>query len=69
MLVLKFVDVNLGIPGKLAKYVININIYPSMIRFSNYLEKNFDKEYFNSGFSLNPFTNKPQNKLKIEKVK
>lgn len=56
-------------PLKKKRDVININIYPSMIRFSNYLEKNFDKEYFNSGFSLNPFTNKPQNKLKIEKVK
>ncbi len=47
--------------------VININVYPSIENFKNFINKDIKNLFFNSGFSLNPLTNKPQNILKIEK--
>jgi hypothetical protein len=48
--------------------VININIFPSIRKFQNTLKKNLNSKFYNSGFSINPFTNKPQNILKNEKL-
>lgn len=47
--------------------VINVNVYPSIENFKKFIDKDMGKLFFNSGFSLNPLTNKPQNLLKIEK--
>lgn len=55
-------------PLNRSRDVINVNIYPSIKKFSENCKKELNKEFYNSGFSLNPFTNYPQNTLSSEKI-
>ena len=49
--------------------VININIYPSIKKFSlDFYKDNLNKTFFNSGYSLNPFNNSPQENLIEKKI-
>lgn len=54
-------------PKKLKRDVININIYPSLKKL-DINNVNLNNFFLNSGFSLNPFTNKPQNIISNEKI-
>ena len=55
-------------PKRLKRDVININIYPSPNKF-DINNINLSNYFNNSGFALNPFTNKPQNILSNAKIK
>jgi hypothetical protein len=49
--------------------VININIYPSIKKFNlDFYKDNLNKTFFNSGYSLNPFNNSPQENLIEKKI-